>query len=105
MLARALAAALGRAALAPVCLCSIDSGQLLENPSFPLKDLSPSWVEGGVHSRVPVVSCVRGIKHGENDAINPNFVNRNPRNMEMLRLARKPEGWNLEASSCIYWYK
>lgn len=73
---------------------------------LPLGSVCPLGVRLlGVCSRVPVVTCVRGITYGENDAVNPNFVNRNPRNMEMLRLARKPEGWNLEASSRTYWYK
>ncbi|XP_045607936.1 large ribosomal subunit protein uL18m [Procambarus clarkii] len=42
---------------------------------------------------------------GENENVESNFVNRNPRNMEMLRLAHKPQGWELEASSPKYWYK
>ncbi|XP_047494497.1 39S ribosomal protein L18, mitochondrial-like [Penaeus chinensis] len=41
----------------------------------------------------------------ENDLVNPQCVNRNPRNMEMLRLARKPQGWGLDIPSCNYWYK
>ncbi|KAK3857327.1 hypothetical protein Pcinc_036256 [Petrolisthes cinctipes] len=43
--------------------------------------------------------------YGENDKVIPNLVNRNPRNMEMLRLAHKPQGWQLEDSSRKYWYK
>ncbi|XP_050700400.1 39S ribosomal protein L18, mitochondrial-like [Eriocheir sinensis] len=58
------------------------------------------------HPRLQAAATgMRHISNGENDAVNPNFVNRNPRNMEMLRLARKPEGWDLEASSPLYWYK
>nr|XP_053631496.1 39S ribosomal protein L18, mitochondrial-like isoform X2 [Cherax quadricarinatus] len=42
---------------------------------------------------------------GENENVKNEFVNRNPRNMEMLRLARKPQGWELEDASPKYWYK
>ncbi|XP_071528762.1 large ribosomal subunit protein uL18m isoform X2 [Panulirus ornatus] len=46
-----------------------------------------------------------GVMCGENDKVNPDFINRNPRSMEMLRLARKPQGWDLEASPPKNWYK
>ncbi|KAK7070843.1 ribosomal protein L18 [Halocaridina rubra] len=40
-----------------------------------------------------------------NDDINPAFVNRNPRNMEMLRIGRKPQGYALDSPNRSYWYK
>ncbi|KYM88506.1 39S ribosomal protein L18, mitochondrial [Atta colombica] len=33
------------------------------------------------------------------------IVNRNPRNLERLRIARKPQGYHLEKSGCMYWHK
>lgn len=39
------------------------------------------------------------------DRILHNYVNRNPRNMEMMRLARKPKGYDLEAVPPSYWYR
>ncbi|XP_066955203.1 large ribosomal subunit protein uL18m [Macrobrachium rosenbergii] len=50
----------------------------------------------------------RGTHSGgqsSNDDINPVFVNRNPRNMEMLRIARKPQGYALDEPTNHYWYR
>ncbi|CAG5046904.1 unnamed protein product [Parnassius apollo] len=33
------------------------------------------------------------------------FVNRNPRNLERLRIARKPDGYHLEKPGRKYWHK
>lgn len=35
----------------------------------------------------------------------PEFVNRNPRNLEKLRIARKPDGYHLEKPGRKYWHK
>ncbi|KAF0301920.1 39S ribosomal protein L18, mitochondrial [Amphibalanus amphitrite] len=35
----------------------------------------------------------------------PTFVNKNPRNLERMRLARKQEGWRLEPESRMYWHR
>lgn len=59
----------------------------------------------GSSSQLPLCRSTHDVTYGENDKVNPNFINHNPRNMEMLRLARKPQGWVLEASSPKYWYK
>ncbi|GAB1864633.1 39S ribosomal protein L18, mitochondrial [Camponotus japonicus] len=32
-------------------------------------------------------------------------VNRNPRNLERLRIARKPQGYHLEKPGCMFWHK
>lgn len=39
------------------------------------------------------------------DEVLTDFVNRNPRNMELLRLARKPQGYGLDISSINYYYR
>ena len=39
------------------------------------------------------------------DQILQSYSNRNPRNMEMLRLARKPKGYDLDAVPPNYWYR
>ncbi|KAG7167546.1 39S ribosomal protein L18-like [Homarus americanus] len=57
----------------------------------------------GSCSGLPLARNAHNRTCDENDSVNPNFVNRNPRNMEMLRLARKPQGWHLEASTPKYW--
>lgn len=33
------------------------------------------------------------------------IVNRNPRNLERLRIARKPQGYHLEEPGHSYWHK
>ena len=35
----------------------------------------------------------------------PTFINKNPRNLERMRLARKQEGWKLEPESRAYWHR
>ncbi|XP_026740609.1 39S ribosomal protein L18, mitochondrial [Trichoplusia ni] len=35
----------------------------------------------------------------------PEFVNRNPRNLERIRIARKPDGYHLEAPGRKFWHK
>ncbi|CAG0882727.1 unnamed protein product [Darwinula stevensoni] len=41
----------------------------------------------------------------ENDNISPMVVNRNPRNLERLRIAQKPRGWQLEADHKEFWHR
>ncbi|XP_035448390.2 39S ribosomal protein L18, mitochondrial [Spodoptera frugiperda] len=33
------------------------------------------------------------------------FINRNPRNLEKIRIARKPDGYHLEAAGRKFWHK
>ncbi|XP_047538553.1 39S ribosomal protein L18, mitochondrial [Vanessa atalanta] len=33
------------------------------------------------------------------------FVNRNPRNLERMRIARKPDGYHLERPGRVFWHK
>lgn len=33
------------------------------------------------------------------------FVNRNPRNLEKIRIARKPDGYHLDAPGKKFWHK
>ncbi|XP_037092507.1 39S ribosomal protein L18, mitochondrial-like [Pollicipes pollicipes] len=33
------------------------------------------------------------------------FINKNPRNLERMRLARKQQGWKLESESREYWHR
>ncbi|KAJ2940293.1 hypothetical protein O0L34_g11867 [Tuta absoluta] len=35
----------------------------------------------------------------------PEFVNRNPRNLERMRIARKPDGYHLENEGRKFWHK
>ncbi|XP_049879202.1 39S ribosomal protein L18, mitochondrial [Pectinophora gossypiella] len=35
----------------------------------------------------------------------PEFVNRNPRNLERMRIARKPDGYHLDNPGKKYWHK
>lgn len=35
----------------------------------------------------------------------PVFINKNPRNLERLRVARKQQGWKLEPESRAYWHR
>ena len=49
---------------------------------------------------------VRGIQ--SNDSLLDgcaNVRNRNPRNLELLRIARKPVGWTLEKPGREYWHR
>uniref|UniRef100_A0A6I8RF00 Large ribosomal subunit protein uL18m n=1 Tax=Xenopus tropicalis TaxID=8364 RepID=A0A6I8RF00_XENTR len=41
----------------------------------------------------------------ENELVNPNFVNRNPRNMECLALAVKDRGWGTVWPTRQYWHR
>lgn len=41
----------------------------------------------------------------DNNEIEENFVNANPRSMEMLRIQKKPKGWHLDSPSNNFWYK
>ncbi|XP_071545445.1 probable glutamate receptor [Panulirus ornatus] len=45
------------------------------------------------------------VTYGGNDKVNPDFINLNPLSMEMLRLACKPQRWNLESSPPMDLYK
>lgn len=39
------------------------------------------------------------------DSILQNYVNRNPRNLEMLRIAKKPAGYDMDADRKCFWYR
>lgn len=41
----------------------------------------------------------------ENDKISPIFTNRNPRNLEYLRIAHKPDGYYVDKPGRSYWHK
>ncbi|XP_003741780.1 39S ribosomal protein L18, mitochondrial [Galendromus occidentalis] len=50
--------------------------------------------------------CTKAPAVVQNDfEINPEFVNRNPRNLEQMLLARKPSGWEWDLPSREYWYR
>ncbi|CAN8015987.1 unnamed protein product [Ixodes persulcatus] len=40
-----------------------------------------------------------------NDRVSPEYVNRNPRNLEQMLLARKPLGYGLDVPSRTFWHK
>lgn len=40
-----------------------------------------------------------------NDAISPILTNRNPRNLEKLRIGYKPDGYHLENTGRSFWHK
>ncbi|XP_018020968.1 39S ribosomal protein L18, mitochondrial [Hyalella azteca] len=42
-------------------------------------------------------------KPGSKDDILSDYVNRNPRNLEMLRIARQPQGYDLDVKQLYYW--
>ncbi|CAN7985736.1 unnamed protein product [Ixodes hexagonus] len=42
---------------------------------------------------------------GGNDRVSPEYVNRNPRNLEQMLLARKPLGYGLDVPSRSFWHK
>merc|ERR1719187_2680645 len=41
----------------------------------------------------------------DNNEIEEDFVNANPRSMEMMRIQKKPKGWHLDSPSFNFWYK
>ncbi|XP_072440874.1 large ribosomal subunit protein uL18m-like [Chiloscyllium punctatum] len=41
----------------------------------------------------------------ENETVSPRFVNRNPRNLERLALARKDNGWQSTWPRGSYWHR
>ncbi|XP_030847284.1 39S ribosomal protein L18, mitochondrial [Strongylocentrotus purpuratus] len=41
----------------------------------------------------------------ENDRVNPHFINRNPRNLELMTVARKDKGWSQSYPRKDYWHK
>jgi hypothetical protein len=49
-----------------------------------------------------VASMATGIVTNE---VSPKFYNRNPRNLERLRIAYKPTGYHLEAPGREFWHK
>ena len=49
---------------------------------------------------LPVASMSTG-----NNNVSPEFYNRNPRNLERLRIAYKPSGYHLEAPGREFWHK
>ena len=44
-------------------------------------------------------------KLSENDVVSPNFINRNPRNLERMAVARKDRGWGQSHPRKDYWHK
>ncbi|XP_013787610.1 39S ribosomal protein L18, mitochondrial-like isoform X3 [Limulus polyphemus] len=44
-------------------------------------------------------------KLSDNDEFSLEFINRNPRNLEQMFLAKKPQGFALEWPSITYWHK
>ncbi|KAJ9585772.1 hypothetical protein L9F63_002409 [Diploptera punctata] len=50
------------------------------------------------------ILSVANLSSGKNE-VSPEFVNRNPRNLEKLRIARKPSGYHLEAPGREFWHK
>lgn len=51
--------------------------------------------------------CIRREIHSNQELIETctEIVNRNPRNLERLRIARKPVGYKLEKPGHSYWHK
>lgn len=47
---------------------------------------------------------VANLSAGNNE-VPPEFYNRNPRNLERLRIARKPSGYHLEVRGREFWHK
>ncbi|KAM4749616.1 large ribosomal subunit protein uL18m [Rhinophrynus dorsalis] len=45
------------------------------------------------------------VDTNENELVNPNFFNRNPRNLERLALARKDRGWGTVWPSQQHWHR
>ncbi|KAK3908638.1 39S ribosomal protein L18, mitochondrial [Frankliniella fusca] len=45
------------------------------------------------------------VKSNNNSLIRPVFHNRNPRNLELMTIAQKPEGYHLERFKVSYWHK
>ncbi|XP_022093374.1 39S ribosomal protein L18, mitochondrial-like [Acanthaster planci] len=41
----------------------------------------------------------------ENDVVSPNFVNRNPRNLERMAVAQRDKGWSRSHPRKNYWHK
>lgn len=41
----------------------------------------------------------------ENEAVAPEFTNRNPRNLELLAVARKERGWKTVWPSREFWHR
>ena len=41
----------------------------------------------------------------ENDDVSPNFLNRNPRNLERMGVARRDKGWGQSHPRRSYWHK
>ncbi|VDI65904.1 large subunit ribosomal protein L18 [Mytilus galloprovincialis] len=48
---------------------------------------------------------VLGTGENKDYAINPDFVNRNPRNLEQMALARKRQGWKFQSPTREYYNK
>lgn len=63
-------------------------------------------VRAGVARALLRVESRREI-HSNAEAIESctEVVNRNPRNLERLRIARKPQGYHLEVPGRMYWHK
>ncbi|OQR75394.1 39S ribosomal protein L18 [Tropilaelaps mercedesae] len=50
-------------------------------------------------------SLLAKLSRNNDFEVNPRFVNRNPRNLEQMLLARKPTGWEWDRPSRTYWYR
>ena len=46
-----------------------------------------------------------GVDPLENEAVAPEFTNRNPRNLELLAVARKERGWGTAWPSREFWHR
>ncbi|XP_005999321.1 39S ribosomal protein L18, mitochondrial [Latimeria chalumnae] len=51
------------------------------------------------------VSLEPAVDTEENDIVCPNFVNRNPRNLERMALAMKDRGWETQWPPQQYWHR
>ena len=81
-----------------VCVLSI------QKQTHNLRGLFVRWnSSSGVASALPKSSAK--AEQNNNALIKPVFYNRNPRNLELLTISRKPEGYHLERFNVKYWHK
>ncbi|XP_060609651.2 large ribosomal subunit protein uL18m [Anolis sagrei] len=70
----------------------------------------------GLREAAPGFRCISAIPSStpsaedevdtrENEIVNPDFTNRNPRNLERLALARKERGWRTTWPKRDYWHR
>ncbi|XP_050308715.1 39S ribosomal protein L18, mitochondrial [Anthonomus grandis grandis] len=53
----------------------------------------------------PVLQARSASTTKQNNEINPVFQNRNPRNLERMRIAYKPDGYHVDKPGRNYWHK